>query len=117
MPAKPRTKIVATIGPSCDKPETIERMLRAGMTVARLNFAHGGRADHQRRVDLVRGVSERIGVNVAVMGDIAGPKLRIGELEGGKVQLQNGKTVVLTAKRVVGTAESLSVTEPRVIAD
>ena len=117
MASKPRTKIVATIGPSCDTPDVIERMLRAGMTVARLNFAHGGRADHQRRVDLVRGVSTRVGINVAVMGDIAGPKLRIGELEGGRVTLQTGKRVLLTSKNVLGTAERLSVTEPRVIAD
>ncbi|HEX9817176.1 MAG TPA: pyruvate kinase [Candidatus Thermoplasmatota archaeon] len=117
MAAKPRTKIVATIGPSCDTPAIIERMLRAGMTVARLNFAHGGRTDHQRRVDLVRGVSERVGINVAVMGDIAGPKLRIGELEGGRVTLQTGQRVVLTSKNVLGTAERLSVTEPRVIKD
>lgn len=117
MGNRTRTKIVATIGPSCDTPDVIRRMLGAGMRVARLNFAHGGRADHQRRIDLVRGVSERLRQEVAILGDIAGPKLRIGELEGGRVQLQNGKTVILTAKNVQGTAELLSVTEPRVIAD
>lgn len=112
-----RTKIVATIGPSCDAPETLERMIRAGMTVARLNFAHGTRADHQRRVEAVRKASRRAGRDVAILGDLAGPKLRIGELRGGRVHLETGARVVLTAKPVEGTAQVLSVSEPRVVRD
>src|SRR5690348_743674 len=98
--ALPRTKIVATIGPSSDVPETLERMIRAGMTVARLNFAHGGRADHERRVELVRRTAHRAGRDIAVLGDLAGPKLRIGELKGGRATLEPGRRVVLTARAV-----------------
>jgi pyruvate kinase len=117
MATPPRTKIVATIGPSCDSLETLERMIRAGMTVARLNFAHGGRADVDRRVRLVRKAASRAGKEVAILGDLAGPKLRVGDLEGGRALLENGKTVVLTAGTGAGNARRLTVTEPRVIKD
>ena len=92
-------------------------MIRAGLSVARLNMAHGKHEDHARRIETARNAAKRAGREIAIMGDIAGPKLRIGTIKEGKVQLVNGKTVVLTARPVEGTAEELNVSEPAVLRD
>ncbi|HLE47788.1 MAG TPA: pyruvate kinase, partial [Candidatus Thermoplasmatota archaeon] len=115
--ALPRTKIVATLGPSCDDLATLERMVRAGLSVARLNMAHGKHVDHARRIELARKAAQRAGRDIAIMGDIAGPKLRIGAIKAGKLTLQAGKTVVLTTRDVDGDADELSVSEPSVLRD
>ena len=72
-----RTKIIATLGPSTDDPEVLEGMIRAGVDVLRLNFSHGKEEDHRRRVLMARDVSARVGRDVAVIGDLQGPKIRI----------------------------------------
>ncbi|HET9588799.1 MAG TPA: pyruvate kinase, partial [Anaerolineales bacterium] len=75
-----KAKIVATIGPASEGEDTLERLIRAGMNVARMNFSHGTQEEHARRIALVRKVSERLGLPVGILQDLQGPKIRVGEL-------------------------------------
>jgi len=93
------TKIVATLGPASSSPEVLERMIRAGVDVVRLNFSHGTAQDHIARADLVREVAQRAGKEVAIMADLQGPKIRVGKFEGGKTELRPGQAFVLDAGR------------------
>jgi len=103
------TKIVATIGPASRSPETLERMIRAGMDVARLNFAHETPEEHAVTVRMIREAAGRVGREVAVLQDLPGPKLRIGPVEGDVTELGTGTTVVLTPEPIQGTSERLQV--------
>src|SRR5258705_5228406 len=91
-----RTKIVATIGPASRDPETLVRMVEAGMDVARLNFSHGSFDEHQENAQRVRNAAERAGRPVAILQDLPGPKLRLGRLRGGTVELKPGDAVTFT---------------------
>ncbi len=93
------TKIVATLGPASSSPEVLERMIRAGVDVVRLNFSHGTAQDHIERAHLVREVATKAGKQVAIMADLQGPKIRVGKFENGKVELVNGAKFVLDADR------------------
>jgi pyruvate kinase len=93
------TKIVATLGPASSAPEVLERMLRAGVDVVRLNFSHGKAQDHIDRATLVRDVAKRAGKAVAIMADLQGPKIRVGKFEGGSTMLEAGQAFVLDAAR------------------
>lgn len=90
-----QTKIVATLGPASSSPEVLERMIRAGVDVVRLNFSHGKAQDHIDRAAMVREVARRVGKAVAVMADLQGPKIRVGKFEGGKTELIPGQRFVL----------------------
>jgi pyruvate kinase len=103
------TKIVATVGPASSEPEILARMIAAGMDVARLNFAHGSREQHAETAATIREASERAGRDVAILGDLPGPKLRIGPVAGGVAELGRGTRVVLTPEQVEGTATRLPV--------
>ncbi|RZL11404.1 MAG: pyruvate kinase [Rubrivivax sp.] len=94
------TKIVATLGPASSSPEVLERMLRAGVDVVRLNFSHGKAQDHIDRAHLVREVAQRVGKVVAIMADLQGPKIRVGKFAEGKVLLEPGRPFILDASRV-----------------
>jgi pyruvate kinase len=91
------TKIVATLGPASSAPEVLERMLRAGVDVMRLNFSHGTAQDHIDRAALIRELSKKVGKEVAIMADLQGPKIRVGKIEGGKTLLEAGSKLVLDA--------------------
>ena len=91
------TKIVATLGPASSSPEVLERMIRAGVDVVRLNFSHGTAQDHIARAKLVREVAARAGKEVAIMADLQGPKIRVGKFEGGKTMLETGQKFILDA--------------------
>jgi pyruvate kinase len=106
------TKIVATIGPASRDPRILERMIDAGMDVARLNFAHGDPEQHAETVQLVNAAAEHVGRDVAVLQDVPGPKLRIGPVADGLVELEVGSRVVLTSEQVEGTAQRLAVSLP-----
>jgi pyruvate kinase len=93
------TKIVATLGPASSDPEVLERLIRAGVDVVRLNFSHGAAQDHIGRANLVREIAQRVGKPVALMADLQGPKIRVGKFAGGKVMLQHGAAFVLDAGR------------------
>src|SRR3954468_23369853 len=96
------TKIVATIGPASRDPSTLEHMIREGMDVARLNFAHGNPEGHAETVAMVRAAAERCGREIAVLQDVPGPKLRIGPVKDGVVNLDSGSRVVLPPARAEG---------------
>ncbi len=110
-----RTKIVCTIGPASSSPEVLDRLVAAGMDVARLNFSHGSHAEHAEVIRLIRAREERWGRPIAILQDLQGPKIRLGTFGdggGGRVDLEPGKPFTLTARRVSGTAERASVTHP-----
>ena len=93
-----RTKIVATIGPGCDEPELLERLILAGVNVARLNFSHGSAEDHKHRAQLVREISQRHGLYVALLGDLQGPKIRIARFKDKKINLTEGARFTLDSE-------------------
>jgi len=92
-----RTKIVATMGPATDTPETVEAMIRAGVDVVRLNFSHGDIEDHKRRAQMVRDAADKLGWTIGILGDLQGPKIRIDRFVNGKVTINPGDTFVLDA--------------------
>jgi len=104
-----QTKIVVTIGPASREPAVLGRLVVAGMDVARLNFAHGGTEEHTRTAQLIREAAERADREVAILGDIPGPKLRLGPVEGGVTELDVGSQVVLTPEAQPGTSTRLQV--------
>ncbi len=106
-----KTKIVATIGPACNDPETLAALIRAGMNVARLNFSHGTREQHLKYLEAVRAASETVGVPVAVMLDTRGVKIRTGLVEAGAVTLAAGEPFALYADSRVGDASGVSVSD------
>ena len=93
------TKIVATLGPASSDPVMLEKMIRAGVNVVRLNFSHGTAEDHVMRARLVREAATRAGVEVAIMADLQGPKIRVGKFLEGKVHLVQGEKFILDASR------------------
>ena len=103
------TKIVATLGPASSSPEVLDRMIRAGVDVVRMNFSHGKAQDHIDRATLVREVAKRAGREVAIMADLQGPKIRVGKFEGDKTVLTPGQKFVLDgATSELGTNERVS---------
>jgi len=108
-----RTKIVATIGPASRDPETLARMVEAGVDVARLNFSHGSIDEHAENVQLVRDAANRVGRPVAVLQDLPGPKLRLGRLHPDTVELKPGDSVAFTCGpdgEFVGDEHRMSIT-------
>ncbi|MDB5858224.1 MAG: pykA, partial [Ramlibacter sp.] len=97
--ARRATKIVATLGPASSDPAVLERMIRAGVNVVRLNFSHGTAQDHINLARLVREVSQAAGREVAIMADLQGPKIRVGKFAEGKVLLEPGGKFILDASR------------------
>jgi len=99
------TKIVATLGPSSSEPAVLERMVRAGVDVVRLNFSHGVAADHERRAALVKEIATKTGRTVAILCDLQGPKIRVGKFKEGRVTLEKGQHFVLDAAADIGNDE------------
>lgn len=97
-----KTKIVATIGPASKDKKTIESLIKAGMSVARINFSHGNFDEHREVIKRIREVSARLGRRVAILGDLPGVKIRVGDIVGGKVELRRNQTMTLTTKDVEG---------------
>jgi pyruvate kinase len=107
-----KTKIVCTIGPASESPETLETLIQAGMDVARLNFSHGTHEEHLRKIETIREISERLKHPVAIFQDLGGPKIRIGPIKEGGVELKRGKEFLLTTERGVGDEKGVSMTYP-----
>jgi pyruvate kinase len=107
-PAK-RTKIVATIGPASESEEMLRRLIEAGMDVVRLNFSHRSAEQAKPLVARIRKVADELGVFVGILGDLRGPRIRVGEMQDGAVQLDQGQKIVLTPNPVIGTAEKIGV--------
>lgn len=104
-----RTKIVCTIGPASRAPEMLREMLISGMNVARLNLSHGDPEYHAENIARIRKASEEVGKPVAILIDLQGPKLRVGEIEGDGVLLREGEEIILTARPIVGRAGEIPV--------
>ena len=98
MPSR-ATKIVATLGPSSNQPDILEKMIAAGVNVVRLNFSHGTAEDHIKLAGLVREAARCVGREIAIMADLQGPKIRVGKFTDGKVMLVAGEKFVLDASR------------------
>ena len=99
-----RTKIVATIGPASLSPAILARIIKAGADIIRVNFSHGKGTDHVRAIRMIRRVAERCRQPIAVLADLCGPKIRVGEFEGGSVDLVQGSKVRITSRQVLGKA-------------
>lgn len=101
------TKIVATLGPASSSPEVLERLVRAGVDVVRMNFSHGTADDHRARAEGIRAAAAKVGRTVGILGDLQGPKIRVGKFEQGKVALQAGDSFILDAQCPLGNAERI----------
>jgi pyruvate kinase len=108
-----KTKIVATIGPASSAPPVLEQMIGAGMNIARLNFSHGEFEAHRQNIENIRAAAKRAGRSVAIMADLSGPKMRIGNLSVEKIQLQAGDRFTLTTDDIVGDQQRVSISFAR----
>jgi pyruvate kinase len=107
-----KTKIVCTIGPASESSQIIEAMIRAGMNVARLNFSHGTQEEHLRKIKTIRQMSDRLKEPVAILQDLSGPKIRVGKVKEGGVELRRGEDFSLTSREIMGDEKRVSVTYP-----
>ena len=112
-----RTKIVATVGPACDTYEKLLALVKAGVNVFRLNFSHGSHEDKLAVINHVRKIIKEEPYNIAILGDLQGPKLRVGELENGKLILTEGDEFIFTIEKMVGTNEKIYVSYPNLTTD
>ncbi|MGQ9697250.1 MAG: pyruvate kinase, partial [Armatimonadota bacterium] len=114
MSATRRTKIVCTIGPASDSPAVLRRMIAAGMDVARLNFSHGTLEDQAARITLLRRLSEEVGRPIAILQDLPGTKIRIGEFRDGRVTLRRGAVFALRRDPSPGDDQGVYLPSPEV---
>lgn len=105
-----KTKMICTIGPSCQNEIILKKMFDAGMNVARINFSHGGDEEHINAIELIKKVREKIDGCLGIMLDTKGPEYRIKNFEHGKVVLKKGDEFIFTTKDVIGTNKMVSVT-------
>ena len=108
-----KTKIIATIGPASDSPELLERLICAGMDIARINFSHGDFTGHAERMARIRAAERAAGRRVAIMADLPGPKMRLGHIEPEPIQLAPGALFTLTTEQVVGNEARVSMSFER----
>ncbi|MCB0428504.1 MAG: pyruvate kinase [Flavobacteriales bacterium] len=112
-----KSKIVATVGPASSSREVLEGMVKAGVDVFRLNFSHSSYEEHEKIIKNIRAINEDMGYYIAILADLQGPKLRIGEVENGMVLLQEGRELEMTTDDIVGTAERIGVRYPSFVKD
>ncbi len=112
-----RTKIVATVGPACDTYDKLLSLVRAGVNVFRLNFSHGSHEDKTKIIEHIRKINSTEPFNIAILGDLQGPKLRVGEIEGGSMLVNEGEILTFTNTKLVGTKERIYVSYPNLHED
>lgn len=112
-----KTKIICTIGPACENEEILTQMCLAGMNVARLNFSHGTHEEHQKKIDLIKKVREKLNLPIAIMLDTKGPEYRIKTFENKKITLSDGDTFTFTTEDIIGNNERVSVNYDHLIED
>ncbi len=105
-----RTKIVATLGPASSSKETLLSMIKAGVDVCRLNFSHGSQEDHQKVIDTIREINKQYKTNVGMLADLQGPKIRIGKVKEGGIQLINGSRIEITTNELIGNEKQIYIT-------
>ncbi len=107
-----KTKIVATVGPACSSYEMLYELMKAGVNVFRLNFSHGTHESHGEVIKHIRRLNAEYGYNTAILGDLQGPKLRIGEIENNELHLIPGQQILFTNEKCVGNAQRIYVSYP-----
>jgi pyruvate kinase len=112
-----RTKIVATVGPACDTYDKLLELVRAGVNVFRLNFSHGAHEDKKKIIDSIRKINATEPYNIAILGDLQGPKLRVGEIENNALPVKEGDILKLTNEKCIGTMEKIYVSYPNLAGD
>ncbi|MDO8735003.1 MAG: pyruvate kinase, partial [Elusimicrobiota bacterium] len=106
-----KTKIICTMGPASEKPDIIEKMIKSGMDIARLNFSHGSYEQHRKYFHTIRKVSKKLHTNTGIMQDLQGPKIRIGKFKPGinNIVLQPGEKFILTTENCSRDRNSITV--------
>ncbi|MEM7029218.1 MAG: pyruvate kinase [Chloroflexota bacterium] len=112
-----RTKIVATLGPASSDKKILTAMIKAGLNTARLNFSHGDHDSHAKTIAILRELSESLNCPIAIMGDLRGPRIRVGEIENGSVALKTGQTFKLVPDTCLGNADRVSMSYPKLARD
>ncbi|NCT92967.1 MAG: pyruvate kinase [Chitinophagaceae bacterium] len=112
-----KTKIVATVGPACDTYEKLLELVKAGVNVFRLNFSHGGHEDKARIIDHIRNINKTQPYNISILGDLQGPKLRVGEIENNALDVKVGDILTFTNEKCIGTLEKIYVSYPNLAGD
>jgi hypothetical protein len=110
-----RTKIIATLGPASSTPEMMGQLFQAGADVFRLNFSHGSHEDHAARIEAIRAVEKKFGRPIGILADVQGPKLRVGQFQSGRVQLQAGQSFVLDMNPAPGDTRRVCLPHPEII--
>ncbi len=111
-----QAKILATLGPASDSPETIRALFEAGADVFRLNFSHGSHADHAKKFQIIRALETEFGRPIGILTDLQGPKLRVGDFDGGAMMLTEGATVRLDLDDRPGTGDRIPLPHPEIFA-
>ncbi len=106
------TKIVATVGPACDTYDKLLELVKAGVNVFRLNFSHGSHEAKEKIIEHIRKINNTEPFNIAILGDLQGPKLRVGEIEGGEIQIEAGDILTFTNEKVMGNKDRIYVSYP-----
>lgn len=112
-----RTKIVATVGPACDTYDKLLALVKAGVNVFRLNFSHGSHEDKTKIIESIRKINKTEPYNIAILGDLQGPKLRVGEIQNGAIDIVPGDILTFTNEKVIGTKERIYVSYPNLHED
>jgi len=112
-----RTKIVATVGPACDTYDQLLNLVKAGVNVFRLNFSHGSHEDKASIIEHIRKINSTEPYNISILGDLQGPKLRVGEIEGNALEVVAGDILTFTNEKVIGTKERIYVSYPNLHSD
>ncbi len=112
-----RTKIVATVGPACDTYDKLLALVKAGVNVFRLNFSHGSHEDKTKIIKYIRQINKTEPFNIAILGDLQGPKLRVGEIQNGEIEIVPGEILTFTNDKVIGTKERIYVSYPNLHED
>src|ERR687889_201255 len=102
-----RTKIVATVGPACDTYEKLLALVKAGVNVFRLNFSHGAHEDKARIIEHIRTINSTEPYNISILGDLQGPKLRVGEIQNNALEVFPGDILTFTNEKVVGNLDRI----------
>lgn len=112
-----RTKIVCTLGPSSNSIENIDKLVRQGMNVARVNFSHGSHEEHGQLIKNIREIADRYDASLPILADLQGPKIRVGIMKDGGQEIKKGDYVTLTSEEIEGTAETIPVDYKNLVTD
>lgn len=112
-----KTKIIATVGPACESAEKLLELAKAGVNVFRLNFSHGTHENKKEIIEHIREINKSQPINIAILGDLQGPKLRVGELTNGQIELVEGADIIFSTEKQVGTQSKIYVSYPHLTTD